>query len=50
VWGGTLTVNGSAVTVRNAAWNGQLQPDATAQFGFLATGTATTPAVSCAAQ
>jgi endoglucanase len=50
VWGGTLSVSGSTVTVRNAAWNGRLQPNATAEFGFLASGAATVPAVTCSAQ
>jgi cellulase/cellobiase CelA1 len=46
-WNGTLSVNGSTVTVRNVSWNGALAPHAAAQFGFLANGTATAPAVSC---
>jgi endoglucanase len=47
-WGGIATTAGSTVTVRNESWNGTLQPGATAQFGFLASGSATTPALTCA--
>lgn len=46
-WGGIATTAGSTVTVRNESWNGALQPGATAQFGFLASGSATTPALTC---
>ena len=49
VWGGVRTGSGSAVTVRNESWNGVLQPRATAQFGFVAGGTASTPALTCTA-
>ncbi|MGK5683697.1 glycoside hydrolase family 6 protein [Actinoplanes sp. URMC 104] len=49
VWGGSLSVSGSTVTVRNAAWNGSLQPGATAEFGFIATGAAGTPGLACSA-
>ncbi|MEV4349461.1 glycoside hydrolase family 6 protein [Actinoplanes sp. NPDC049596] len=49
VWGGVLSVNGSSVTVRNAAWNGSLAPGATAEFGFIASGSAATPSLTCAA-
>jgi endoglucanase len=47
VWNGTLTASGSSVSVRNVSWNGALSPHATAQFGFLASGAATTPVISC---
>ena len=49
VWGGTSTVTGSTATVRNAAYNGSLQPGATAEFGFIASGAASTPALTCTA-
>lgn len=48
VWGGTLSVSGSTATVRNAAWNGSLQPGATTEFGFIASGAAGTPGLACA--
>jgi lysophospholipase L1-like esterase len=49
VWGGTLTANGAAVSVRNVSWNGTLAAGATATFGFLASwnGTNTAPAPTC---
>ncbi|MEV0159674.1 cellulose binding domain-containing protein [Nonomuraea fuscirosea] len=51
LWGGTLSANGSSVTVRNAGWNGQLAPGASTAFGFLAswTGANTAPVPSCTA-
>jgi cellulase/cellobiase CelA1 len=48
LWSGTLSTNGSAVTVRNAGYNGSLQPSASTTFGFTASGTATAPPVTCA--
>jgi endoglucanase len=49
VWGGVLSVNGSTATVRNAAWNGSLQPGATTEFGFIASGPAGTSGLTCTA-
>ena len=50
LWGGTLSADGSSVTVRNAAWNGSLAPGASTTFGFLGSyegaNTAPTPACS----
>ncbi|BBH69462.1 glucanase [Actinoplanes sp. OR16] len=48
-WNGTATTAGSTVTVRNVSWNGGLGSGATAQFGFLANGSASTPDLSCTA-
>ncbi|WP_410810768.1 cellulose binding domain-containing protein [Micromonospora sp. 067-2] len=50
-WNAELVQTGSAVTARNVSWNGALAPGAEATFGFLgsASGTPTTPAVSCTA-
>ncbi|MEU4240255.1 glycoside hydrolase family 6 protein [Actinoplanes sp. NPDC026619] len=48
-WNGELSTSGSAATVRNVSWNGALAAGGTAQFGFLANGTATTPAITCTA-
>ncbi|AEV83042.1 1, 4-beta cellobiohydrolase [Actinoplanes sp. SE50] len=48
-WNGTLSVSGSAVTVRNVSWNGSLASGATADFGLIGTGAATTPALTCTA-
>jgi cellulase/cellobiase CelA1 len=47
IWGGTLTTSGSAAAVRNAEWNGSLAATATASFGFIATGAASTPSATC---
>lgn len=43
LWNGTFTTSGSAVTVKNASWNGTLAANATTTFGFLATGSPSTP-------
>jgi hypothetical protein len=47
VWNGTLSTNGSVASVRNAAYNGSIGPSASTTFGFLATGSASAPALSC---
>ncbi|GIF12916.1 glycoside hydrolase family 6 protein [Actinoplanes teichomyceticus] len=49
VWGGTLSTSGTAVTVRNASWNGALGAGASAEFGLIGSGSATTPALTCTA-
>lgn len=36
-WNATVTQSGSAVTARDAGWNGSLAPGASASFGFQAT-------------
>ncbi|MGC5286278.1 cellulose binding domain-containing protein [Micromonospora sp. DT231] len=43
LWGGTNTGTTGAVTVRNAAYNGTLAPNASTTFGFTATGNGATP-------
>lgn len=50
VWGGTLSKNGSNITVTNAAWNGALGPNATATVGFIGSYSGSNPitAVICA--
>jgi alpha/beta superfamily hydrolase len=47
LWSGTLTTSGSAVTVRNAAWNGSLAANASTTFGFTGTGAPATPSLLC---
>jgi cellulase/cellobiase CelA1 len=42
-WGGTATQSGTAVTVKDAGYNGVLAPGATTTFGFLASWTGTNP-------
>jgi cellulase/cellobiase CelA1 len=47
-WSANVTTSGSTVTSTNAAWNGSLAAGAKTTFGFLANGTPTTPAATCA--
>ncbi|MEV4136013.1 cellulose binding domain-containing protein [Dactylosporangium sp. NPDC049742] len=48
IWSGRLATSGAAVTVTNESYNGALAAGASTTFGFIATGTATTPALTCA--
>lgn len=48
LWNGTLSVSGSAVTVKNVSWNGSLGASGSTTYGFLATGSASTPTITCA--
>jgi arabinoxylan arabinofuranohydrolase len=47
VWNGTLTTNGSSVSVSNVSHNGSLQPSASTTFGFLSNGTPSAPTIAC---
>ncbi|MBE1493726.1 serine/threonine protein kinase [Amycolatopsis lexingtonensis] len=50
LWNGDYTVDGSTVTVDNAAWNAKLNANATTTFGFIAlaqSSDAGRPAVTC---
>ncbi|WP_248960817.1 lytic polysaccharide monooxygenase [Sphaerisporangium perillae] len=47
LWNGTYTLSGSAITVKNAAYNGSLAGNASTTFGYVATGSAGTPALTC---
>ncbi|GIE16815.1 glycoside hydrolase [Paractinoplanes ferrugineus] len=47
VWNGSLVSEQSAVAVSNVSWNGALGAGASATFGFLASGTPSTPALAC---
>lgn len=47
LWNGTLTVSGSAATVKNVGWNGALSANGAATFGFLGSGSPSTPALTC---
>ncbi|WP_402466406.1 cellulase family glycosylhydrolase [Isoptericola aurantiacus] len=50
LWSGALSVDGSAVTVANAAWNGALGAGTSASYGFIGSGPAPSDAdVACAA-
>ena len=50
VWGGTSSVSGGRASVANAPWNGTLAPGASTTFGFIGTGSPSTPSVACAAR
>ncbi|MFB9689243.1 protein kinase domain-containing protein [Amycolatopsis plumensis] len=51
LWNGTFTVDGSTVTVENAAWNAKLDADKTTSFGLIALtqngSAAARPALTC---
>ncbi|MGI5149394.1 cellulose binding domain-containing protein [Plantactinospora sp. CA-294935] len=46
VWNGTLNISGSAVTVRNASYNGSLAANTSTTFGFVASGSPSTAALT----
>jgi cellulose binding protein with CBM2 domain len=46
LWNGTLSTSGSAVTVRNTSYNGALAAGASTTFGFVGSGTASTPSLT----
>ncbi|MCP2322053.1 cellulase/cellobiase CelA1 [Hamadaea flava] len=47
LWSGTLTVSGSAVTVKNVSYNGSLAAGTSTTFGFLANGSPSAPTLTC---
>ncbi|WP_438821298.1 cellulose binding domain-containing protein [Dactylosporangium matsuzakiense] len=47
LWNGALSTSGAAVSVRNVSYNGALAASASTTFGFLGSGTPSTPALSC---
>ncbi|MEV4102856.1 glycoside hydrolase family 6 protein [Nonomuraea sp. NPDC049649] len=49
LWNGDHTQSGSSVSVKNLGWNGTIGGGATTTFGFLASGEADTPALTCVA-
>ena len=49
VWNGTLSTNGSIVSVRNASYNGSVPASGSTTFGFLGSGSPSTPSLSCTA-
>jgi dienelactone hydrolase len=48
LWNGTLATSGAAVTVRNATYSGSVPASGSVVFGFLANGTPSAPALTCA--
>jgi len=49
VWGGRGSSSGGTETVSNESWNGSLGAGATTTFGFIASGSPSTPTVTCTA-
>lgn len=47
IWNGTLTTSGSAVSVRNASYNGSLPATACTTFGFTVSGEPSDLALTC---
>jgi endoglucanase len=48
VWDGRGSVSGTTATVRNADYNGGVDPGASTRFGFTANGSSTAPgSVAC---
>ncbi len=48
-WNATARVSGTVLTATNVSYNGALSAGGSTTFGFLGSGTATTPAVTCTA-
>ena len=48
-WSATSTISGNTLTATNVSYNGVLAAGGTTTFGFLGSGTATTPTVTCTA-
>jgi hypothetical protein len=47
LWGGVLTGSAPSYTVKNATCNGALAANTATSFGFLGSGAASTPTLSC---
>jgi chitin-binding protein len=47
LWNGAYTVTGSAISVKNANYNGTIAGSGSTTFGFVASGTAGSPALTC---
>lgn len=47
LWNGTQSTSGSTVTVHNVSYNGVVAAHASTTFGFLGSGTASTPSPTC---
>ncbi|MEV6302921.1 lytic polysaccharide monooxygenase [Actinoplanes sp. NPDC051861] len=48
-WNATITTSGNTVTATNASYNGSVSAAGSTSFGFLASGAAATPTLSCTA-
>lgn len=49
LWNGVLDVTGSSATVTNVAWNGPIATNGSTSFGFIASGSPSTPTITCTA-
>ncbi|PZG08175.1 chitin-binding protein [Micromonospora craterilacus] len=49
IWNATHTTSGSSVTARNVSYNGTVGVNGSTSFGFLASGTSSSPTITCAA-
>ncbi|WP_447001852.1 glycosyl hydrolase [Saccharothrix isguenensis] len=47
-WGATITTDGTTATAKNLSWNAAVKPGETITFGYLASGSPTAPAPTCA--
>ncbi|MFD7654126.1 glycosyl hydrolase [Actinosynnema sp. NPDC059797] len=47
-WSAKITTSGSTATAVNLPWNGAVKPGGSTTFGFLASGSPTAPALTCA--
>ncbi|MFC7483928.1 cellulose binding domain-containing protein [Luedemannella flava] len=47
VWNGTLTTSGSNVSIRNVSYNGSVPASGSTTFGFLGSGSPSTPSPTC---
>ncbi|WP_181320044.1 glycosyl hydrolase [Saccharothrix carnea] len=47
-WGATITTDGTTATAKNVAWNAAVKPGESTTFGYLASGSPTAPALTCA--
>ncbi|MBF0688720.1 MAG: cellulose binding domain-containing protein [Cellulomonas sp.] len=50
LWNGTLAPQGDQVVVSNVSWNGSIPANGSASFGFLGSGTPSTPTLTCSAR
>ena len=48
-WNATVLTSGNQIQASNATYNGALGAGGSATFGFIATGTPSTPTVTCSA-
>ncbi|MFD1148857.1 cellulose binding domain-containing protein [Saccharothrix hoggarensis] len=50
LWNGRMTQTSTSVSVDDVGWNGALAPGASGSFGYTASGTASTPELTCRAR